>query len=61
MRRADLRAERSEEPSVSQGGVETMAQNQDLRSRWTVRQPCLMYGVCPAPRGVAGWRRWPGR
>ena len=54
VRRADPRAECLEEPSVSQGGVETVAQNRDLRSLPLDHKPCLVHGPCPAPTG--GWR-----
>lgn len=61
VRRAHLRADCLEEPSVSQGGVETAAQNRDLRSSWTtssVSSPCLVRGVCLTPSEMAWRTRW---
>lgn len=52
MRRADPRAEPVEDRSVSQGGVETAAQNRDLRSCWTTS---LAWCMDPAQH-QRGWR-----
>ena len=54
VRRADPRVERVEDRSVSQGGVETIAQNRYLRSLPLDHKPCLGHGPCPAPMGWRG-------